>query len=111
MTLILAQHLRRLAVCAAVAVPIGGCVGNPPPAEGAIWVGFAPPRAPAEERPRSPGRTYVWIAGYYRWTDTEYVWVPGHWEAPPRPRAHWKRGQWYRGNRGWYWVEGHWEGK
>lgn len=103
------HSLRRVLTSAMVCLSLNGCAGNPPPAEGAIWVSYAPPHAPHEARPRRPGRTYIWVEGYYRWTNTEYVWVPGRWENRPHPRSHWRKGGWYRGNRGWYWVEGHWD--
>ena len=100
---------RRLLLGAALVLGGNACIGAPPPAVDVVWVSYAPPRPPHEARPRAPGRTYIWIEGYYRWTSTEYVWVPGHWEQKPHPRAHWHRGRWYRGNRGWYWVDGRWE--
>ena len=99
--------VRRVLASAALIAASTACAGNPPPGETVIWVSYAPPRAPHEPR---PDRVSIWIEGFYRWDSAAYVWVPGHWERPPRPRAHWHRGGWYRGNRGWYWAEGHWEG-
>ncbi len=94
---------------AALLVPAAGCVGNPPPAvEGTIWVSTAPPHPIHEVRPYRPGPEFIWIEGYHRWTGADYVWVAGHWERPPHPRARWERGRWYHADQGWYWVDGRW---
>ena len=73
-----------------------------------VYVQIAPPRAIVESRPRSPGRGYVWIAGYQQWNGRSHVWVPGHWERAPRANARWAPGQWKHDRRGWYFVEGRW---
>ena|SRR5690348_7251506 len=103
--------VRRVLASAALILGSTACMDNPPPGETTVLVAYAPPRAPHESRPRSPGRTYIWIEGYYQWNSTAYVWVPGHWAQRPHPKAHWRKGGWHRGNRGWYWVDGRWEGR
>jgi hypothetical protein len=50
----------------------------------------------------------VWLPGAYWWDSRRYVWAPGYWALPPRPRAVWVPGYWDRDRRGWYFVEGHW---
>jgi hypothetical protein len=50
----------------------------------------------------------VWIAGYHRWDGRAYVWVPGHWALPPRPRRAWVPAHWEHDRRGWFFVDGHW---
>lgn len=110
MTYTTPQLLRRALVGVTLLVLSSGCVGNPPAMTGgAVLVAVGPPPPRREARPRPPGREYIWIEGYHRWTGAEYAWVPGHWERRPHGRAHWKKGRWYHSPRGWYWSEGHWE--
>jgi WXXGXW repeat (2 copies) len=73
-----------------------------------VYVRVGPPRAVAEVRTVAPGPGYVWVAGYHRWDGRAYVWVPGVWLAPPRPRAVWVAHHWVHDRHGWYFVEGHW---
>ncbi|PYJ26184.1 MAG: hypothetical protein DME90_12415 [Verrucomicrobia bacterium] len=51
---------------------------------------------------------YVWTSGYWRWTGTTYVWVPGTWVVRPRAAAVWVEGHWVRRPGGWTYVPGHW---
>jgi hypothetical protein len=70
---------------------------------------IAPPRAVVERRPASPGRNYVWIAGYQNWNGNGYNWTPGRWEQPPQPRARWVAHRYTRQKGGgWVFVQGHW---
>ena len=48
-----------------------------------------PPPVRVETQTVAPGPGYVWTSGYWRWTGTTYVWVPGSWIARPRPAAVW----------------------
>jgi hypothetical protein len=73
-----------------------------------VYVHIRPPVAVVETRGPAPDRHHVWIRGHHSWDGNAYVWVPGHWEARPRPRAVWVSGRWGHSRRGWYWVEGHW---
>jgi hypothetical protein len=55
-----------------------GCVEDTPPPKSA-----AP--APLPEfvsGPTAPGM--VWVAGCWHWDGEGYVWLPGHWDSPPR---------------------------
>jgi len=65
------------------------------------------PMAPVYARPVSPGPTYVWVDGDWRWHRGRYVYVNGYWT---RPRSHqaWVNGSWARGPHGFYWRKGHW---
>lgn len=67
-----------------IAATSAGCVVNASdsPARGVIVSG--PPPAPVhEEAPPPPNPQALWVGGYWHWTGTVYVWIPGHWEAPP----------------------------
>ena len=67
-----------------------------------------PPPARDESQTISPGANYVWTRGHWRWTRTDYVWVPGRWVVRPRPAAIWVDGYWERRSAGWVWIAGHW---
>jgi hypothetical protein len=68
------------------------------------------PPAPMYERPGPPPqRGFVWIAGYQSWNGAGYVWVPGHWDRPPYPHAHWVAHRWVHHHGGWEMQEGHWK--
>jgi hypothetical protein len=54
-----------------------------------IIVHRAPPAPLVERVPRSPGREYVWVPGYWTSHGDDWVWVGGHYERPPRPGAVW----------------------
>src|SRR4029077_1824165 len=56
-----------------------------------------PPPLRVETQTVAPGPAYVWTTGYWRWTGTSYVWVPGSWVVRPRPAAVWVAGHWVRG--------------
>jgi hypothetical protein len=73
-----------------------------------VVVRIAPPHAVVEKRGPAPGRDYIWVGGYHRWDGGHYVWVPGRWDRPPRPHAHWEAHRWVKRNGGWVFVEGHW---
>ena len=95
--------LKKLMISSAFGILLCGGAVN---AEVIVRVG--PPRAIVETRPLRPGPNFVWIDGYHRWDGNAYVWVPGRWEAPPRPRARWVAHRWVRRHGGWVLVEGHW---
>jgi len=73
-----------------------------------VYVPVPPPPPPAEVIGVAPSPRHIWIAGYHRWDGRAYVWVPGHWAARPRARAHWVPGHWAKHRRGYYWIEGRW---
>jgi hypothetical protein len=73
-----------------------------------VYIRVAPPAPIVEVRAASPGVGFVWVAGFHRWSANRYVWVPGHWERPPHPRAVWVPGRWHHARRGWYYGDGHW---
>lgn len=75
-----------------------------------VAIRIGPPPRVVERRPPPPyGHPgWAWQAGYHRWDGQRYVWVPGAYAAPPRPRAVWVEGRWVNRGGGWYWREGHW---
>jgi hypothetical protein len=74
-----------------------------------VVVTRAPPALRVETQTVSPGPSYVWTRGYWRWTGTDYVWVPGSWVVRTSLTAVWVEGYWARRSRGWVWVAGHWQ--
>jgi hypothetical protein len=107
------QHMTRsriagLAVAAALATLLGGCIVVPagPPAGEVVAV--APPPPQAEVVTVAPAVGWLWIAGYWNWYGGRHVWVPGRWVAP-RPGYHWAPHHWERSGPGWRQNPGHWE--
>ena len=74
-----------------------------------VLVTQAPPPVRVEMQTVSPGPVYVWTSGYWRWSGSNYLWVPGSWVMPPRPGVVWVIGHWSRRSRGWVWIPGHWQ--
>jgi len=65
-----------------------------------VVVTRTPPVVRVETQTVAPGPGYVWTKGYWRWTGTTYVWVPGSWIVRPRPAAVWVEGHWMRDRSG-----------
>jgi len=74
-----------------------------------VVVTRAPPPVRIETQTVAPGPAYFWTRGYWRWTGTTYVWVPGAWVVRPRPAAVWVEGHWVPRYNGWVWIAGHWQ--
>src|SRR5215470_2936743 len=104
--------LRRALAAVAALIFLNACSPAPPP--DAVFVHLPPPPAPTPapasvlNMAEMDADRRAWIAGLFRWDGSEYVWVPGHWERPPQPRAVWVNGVWKHDRRGWYWVPGYW---
>ncbi len=56
----------------------------------------------------APGPGYIWADGFYDLRGSRWVWVPGSWIRPPRPRALWVRPYWEPHRRGYRFHRGHW---
>ena len=56
----------------------------------------------------APGPGYLWVPGYWEWTNRGWVWVAGRWVVPPHPQAIWVAPGWVQGPQGWYWQQGYW---
>ena len=74
-----------------------------------VLVTRPPPLVRVETQTVAPGPGYAWTTGYWRWTGTDYVWVPGSWVVRPRAAAVWVGGHWVRRPGGWVWIAGHWQ--
>jgi hypothetical protein len=69
----------------------------------------APPPLPAYVPPSTPGpQGAIWIPGEWDWQRHGYVWLDGHYAAPPHAAAMWVGGGWYPSARGWVWHGPHW---
>ncbi|HXO20987.1 MAG TPA: hypothetical protein VOA87_13815 [Thermoanaerobaculia bacterium] len=73
-----------------------------------VRVGFAPPPFRHEAVIVTPGPGYVWLPGYYDWRDSNYFWVEGRWEQPPRRGAIWVAPRYVRRHGTFYYHRGHW---
>jgi YXWGXW repeat-containing protein len=61
----------------------------------AISVDVPPPPLPVYEQPIIPGPDYIWVPGYWAWSDDfGYYWVPGTWVLAPEPGLLWTPGYW-----------------
>lgn len=76
----------------------------------AVFVRVTPPRPVVERVVRAPGPGCVWIGGYYRWTGSSYLWIPGRWVYPPRIAAVWipPRWEYVPARRSYVFVVGFW---
>ncbi|MDB4918440.1 YXWGXW repeat-containing protein [Mucilaginibacter sp.] len=66
-----------------------------------VSVHINPPALPVYSQPACPADGYLWVPGYWAWSDTnnDYYWVPGVWVSPPQPGYLWTPGYWgYDGN-------------
>jgi hypothetical protein len=73
-----------------------------------VVIRVGPPAVVVEHPGPPPERGFVWIGGYQRWDGARYAWVPGHYERPPHPGAHWVAHRYVRRGGGWVFTEGHW---
>ena len=76
---------------------------------GAVVVRYGPPPPPRYGVVGvAPGPGFVWTEGFYDWRGGAYMWVPGRWMRPPRPRAVWVPGAWMQGRHGYAFHRGYW---
>lgn len=80
----------------------------PPPAPNEVIVTEAPPPPVTETVVVSPGHGYIWVAGYWGWEHGRRIWVPGHWELPPRGHHTWVEPRWERRGHGYVFIRGYW---
>jgi hypothetical protein len=90
-----------------VGVSVGVSLGGPGPA---FVIREAPPpprRERYSERDR-PSPRHIWIAGYWRHDGRAYLWMPGHWDLPPRGYREWVEPRWENRGGAYVFIEGHW---
>ena len=67
------------------------------------------PVAPVIVRSAAPSPAHVWIGEEWEVRGGRYVYVGGHWAAPPHPGWVWVPGHWrHSAHRGDIWMRGHW---
>lgn len=103
--------LRRLTlfIALATAAVSVGCLG-PPYVQGglAIVVDVGPPAIHPEVRVLAPGPEFLWVPGYWDWSERNWLWVSGSWQRPPHAGARWAAPR-YRHRAGrWSYYRGHW---
>ena len=75
----------------------------------AISVDVPPPPLPVYEQPVIPGPDYIWVPGYWGWTDdVGYYWVPGTWVLAPEPGLLWTPGYWAWNDGMYVFYPGYW---
>lgn len=55
---------------------------------------IAPPPLQVETPSVQPVRTAVWIAGFWQWNGTSYIWIPGSWQLRPGTSVEWRAATW-----------------
>lgn len=88
---------------ATVATPVS------PVGASSVVVMQAPPAVQQEVPTSRPSADHTWVAGYWRWQNNQYMWVPGHWEVPPRTGAVWVPPRWQPEGSSWRFYEGYWD--
>ena len=105
----LSRFVSTVAGAALLAAAVGVGSACEVSARGRLYIDADPPPPMVEVRAVAPAPDFVWVAGFYRWNGGAYVWLPGHWDRPPRRGAQWDSGHWVRDQRhGWYFVDGRW---
>jgi hypothetical protein len=60
-----------------------------------VSVNEAPPPLPVYDQPPIPAPGYLWVPGYWAWSEGGgYYWVPGTWVLPPKAGLVWTPGYW-----------------
>ena len=89
---------------ATVQAPITSPVGA-----SSIVVMQAPPAAQQEVPSPRPSTDHVWVPGFWSWKNSQYTWMAGHWEVPPRVGAVWVPPRWQPEGTSWRFYEGYWD--
>src|SRR5260370_16569325 len=59
-------------------------------------------------QPICPGRSYIWVPGYWAYGPDGYFWVPGTWVFPPEVGLLWTPGYWGWEDGFYAWYPGYW---
>ena len=54
----------------------------------------APPPPRVEPIPPPPMPTTIWVAGFWQWNGTQYVWIEGGYQARPQAGMSWRPTEW-----------------
>jgi len=73
-----------------------------------VSVNIAPPPLPVYVQPPCPQPGYLWVPGYWGWSDGAYYWVPGTWVLPPEAGLLWTPGYWGWDGGVYLWHAGYW---
>jgi len=71
----------------------------------------APPPLRAETRPIRPAQGAIWVAGYWQWNGSVFVWVPGAWVIAPHAGRIWAAPSWRVVGGGVVFVPGGWRSR
>jgi hypothetical protein len=60
-----------------------------------VSINKVPPPLPVYDQPPIPAAGYLWVPGYWAWSEgVGYYWVPGAWILPPTAGLLWTPGYW-----------------
>lgn len=89
--------------------PANVIVTTATPVAGATIVTEAPPALQSEVVLAQPASNYVWVAGYWTWSNQQqYQWTSGRWVIPPKPGAEWNAPRWEQQGKDYKFTEGYW---
>ncbi|HUZ57735.1 MAG TPA: YXWGXW repeat-containing protein, partial [Hanamia sp.] len=77
-------------------------------AQVSLSIRIGPPPLPVYEQPYCPGPGYLWIPGYWAYSDGGYYWVPGYWALPPEIGFYWTPGYCDYSGPYYRWHAGYW---
>ncbi len=73
-----------------------------------VSIRIGPPALPVYEQPAIPAVGYLWVPGYWSWSDEGYYyWVPGTWVLPPQTGLLWTPGYWGWNHGVYLWHQGY----
>lgn len=108
------MKLHRKCTCLALAfllLIVAAGLSTPSTAQMAVGISvrIGPPALPVYEQPICPGPGFLWVPGYWAWSDDDgYYWVPGTWVEAPEPGFLWTPGYWGWVDGAYLWNAGYW---
>lgn len=103
-------RLLSLALVSALALTVPATFA-PTISHAAVWdvsITVAPPPLPVYDQPPMPDVGYIWMPGYWAWSDAGYYWVAGTWVLPPQAGLLWTPGYWSWDDGRYLWNAGYW---
>jgi hypothetical protein len=73
-----------------------------------VIVDQAPPPVRIERRSAPPGPNYIWIDGYWNWSNQRYSWEAGRYVVPPQPDVVWVPARYDADGRSYRYSPGTW---